>query len=172
MIWTRVSIRYKKFSIVAFEGDVTLQSDGTFSFSRIMPNMEFKILAENISMQNTPIAPVETGYMMLKPGEKRTDISMVVPQAAAVRGIILDETNKPVETVGGVSLMSDDGSGKGASEGSKFGFSGIGQKPFRLRVYATGFEEYWSAKMQLEPGELRFVKIILKPKSSPEFPVN
>ena len=46
--------------------------------------------------------------------------------------------------------------------GSLFGFSGLGPTPFRLRVASSRYQPYLSDPISLEPGELRFVKIVLR----------
>ena len=46
--------------------------------------------------------------------------------------------------------------------GGKFGFQGISPKAFRIRIHAKGFQNYRSDPINLEQGELRFMKIALE----------
>ena len=91
---------------------------------------------------------------------------MQVPLPAALRVLVVDQREQPVN--GEVMLRSEEDAQLSNVQQSvgKFGFWMLGAEPFRIRFQATGFDDYRSDPIQLEPGELRFVKIVLTPKPS------
>jgi len=172
--YTSLKVQYKKPNGCAFETDVPINPDGTFTFTRIMPKEPFKLVGMITSLQVAPLAPVETDYFILEPGEHKTDVQMIVPLAAALRGLVIDQDGAPVKDIGEFILVherSDRSEDRGGlidgdliSGGEKFGYNPIGQTPFRISIKANGFEEYLSDVIQLEPGELRFIRIVLRSK--------
>lgn len=162
-IWADVAIEYEKDCRAHFELCAHLRPDGRFAFDRIMPGESFRIVARRGSGQTTPMAPVETGYFTLQPGEERVGIELRVPLASAVRGIIVGEDGVPVSGLHDLAIMFEDGRGRGSSEPlrPRFGFSGLGAMPFRIRAEWFTFSD-WIA---LEPGELRFVQLTLQKPS-------
>jgi len=173
-IYTSLEVQYKKPNSCAFETKVPINSDGTFTFTRIMPKEPFKLVGMITSHQVTPLAPVETDYFILEPGEHKTDVQMIIPLASALRGVVVNQDGSPVKNIWNFSLIpegSDISVGKGGliggdliSGGEKFGYYAVGQTPFRISIKASGFENYLSDVIQLEPGELRFIRIVLRSK--------
>ena len=171
-IYTFLKVQYKKPSGCAFETDVPINSDGTFTFTRIMPKEPFKLVGMRTSRQVTPLAPVETDYFILELGEHKTDVQMIVPLASALRGLVVDQDGAPVKNIGDFRMVpegSDRSVGRGGliggnliSGGEKFGCYAIGQTTFRISIKANGFEDHLSDVIQLEPGELRFIRIVLR----------
>jgi hypothetical protein len=124
-----------------------------------------QVIAGGASRQSTPRAPTASDFLSLAPGEERI-VNLQAPPATALRVLVVDQREQLVN--GEVTLKFDEG---GLSENfqqgvGKFGFSGLGAPPFRIQIQASGFDEYLSEPIQLEPGELRFVKIVLTPKPS------
>jgi len=174
-IYTSLKVQYKKPNGCGFEMDVAINSDGTFTFNRIWPKELFKLVGVVTSRQVTPLAPVETDYFTLEPGEHKMDVQMIIPLASALRGIVVNQGGAPVKNIWNFSLIpegSDTSVGGGGliggdliSGGEKFSYYALGQIPFRISVKANGFEDYLSDVIQLEPGELRFIRIVLRSKA-------
>jgi hypothetical protein len=113
--------------------------------------------------------------MTLKPGETSDVVTLKVPLAAAIRGIILDEDGKqiglrialdygPRENFPGEELLHYVGTNNGqwGPNDGRFGFYGLDSRPFRIRV--GGWEVEPSEPIQLEAGEMRFIRVTLKKK--------
>jgi hypothetical protein len=164
-IGMRLSISYKRANLIAFELDMPLATDGTFSCDRIMPGEEFRVIAGGVSRQSTPRAPTASDYLSLAPGEERI-VNLQVPLPAALRVLVVNQREQPVN--GEVMLRSEEDAQLSNVQKSvgKFGFWALGPEPFRISIQAAGFDDYRSDPIQLEPGELRFVKIVLTPKPS------
>lgn len=161
---TRLRVNYQRQNLTAFELEIPIAADGTFSCDRIMPGERFRITGGGGSRQTTPRAPIASEYLVLGPGEERT-INLQVPLASALRILVVDQRNQLVR--GEVKLKSgdaDDFSNHQESNG-KFGFVGLGTAPVRIHFRAEGFEDYLSELTRLEPGELKFLKIIVAPKA-------
>jgi len=169
-----LNVKYKKTSGHEADTDVQINSDGAFTFARIMPGEPFKLVGLTTFHQGTPGAPVETDYFILEPGEHKTDVQIVIPLASALRGLVVDQDGAPVKNILDFRLVperSDEAVGKGgliggnlSSGGPEFGHYAIGQAPFRISVKADGFDDYLSDVIQLDPGELRFIRIVLESK--------
>ena len=110
--------------------------------------------------------------MSLKSGEVSKKLTIQVPLAAAIRGIVVSQDGQLVKE----SPFLDDGPGNakrsyvgtangpwGTSDG-RFGFYGLGTTPFHIRVH--GWQVEPRDEIQLEPGELRFIKVVLKEKQN------
>ncbi|HEY2414571.1 MAG TPA: hypothetical protein VGI40_20155 [Pirellulaceae bacterium] len=161
-------VEYKRFSYIAFETDFRSQSDGTFSFDRVMPNEEFRIQSGNARSE----------WMKLTENEKSKEVQLKLEMPSALRGIVVSEKGDlmpvglrldfgPDESLigvnGHVSYVGTNNGPWGPSDG-RFGFSGLSNRPFRIKVY--GWEVEPSEPMQLEPGEMRFIQVKLKKKLS------
>jgi len=159
-----LSLRYRREHQCAFETRIPLKSDGAFAFDRIMPGEVFRVEAGRRGWQTTPTAPVASEWMQLGASQAKTDVRLTVPLASAIRGIVVDQQGEPVTKTWDLTYLRADGDnwGHGAPHNHRFGTFAIGQQPFRIRVCATGFTEFISGQIRLEPGELRFVKLVLK----------
>ena len=51
----------------------------------------------------------------------------------------------------------------GPKDGRRFGFFGLGGDAFHFRTNVPGYEVEPAGPLRLEPGELRFVRVILRP---------
>jgi hypothetical protein len=173
-----LTVRYKRFSYIEFETDFHSQNDGTFAFNRIMPDEEFRVEA----------GLVRSEWMTLDESETSKELMLKGILAASLRGIVVNDRGDlvPVNNIGGpgsgLNLRLDFGPGErfyagnsamvyfgtnngpwGPSDG-RFGFSGMSNRPFRIKV--SGWEVDPSEPIQLEPGELRFVRVTLKKKQT------
>jgi hypothetical protein len=115
-----------------------------------------------ISQQATPKAPVRTDEFVLAPGERKADVQITVPLAAAIYGVIVDNAGNLVPGNSDVRIVEVDGFRWFESRDGRFAFQALGHGPYRLRVQAVGFKEYLTGPLELEPGELRFLKIPLE----------
>lgn len=164
--WLR--IEYHNPNSCSFELRFPVYADRSFSFERLMPGQPFRIVGGLVSRQTTPRAPTRTEEFILKPGQHKQDIHITVPMAAAIRGIVVDAAGRPVTTIWGLSLLDESGGHGRECRDGRFGFQALGQQAYRLRVRAAGFEEHLSQPIQLEPGELRFVRIQLERDAASE----
>ena len=103
--------------------------------------------------------------LVLAPGEIREGVVVKVLQPAALRGIVVDEQGKPIIDILSVSDSDDYGGwGHGYSrDDGRFGMYSITPSdPFRIKVSAAGCEDYRGPEIALRPGEMRFVKVVMK----------
>src|SRR5258706_2866068 len=149
-IGMRLSISYKRPSLIAFELDIPLAPDGTFSFDRITPGEEFIIFAGRISALSSRRAPVASDYLLLSPGEEHI-VNLQVPLAAALRVLFTDNRGRPVNAE--ATLRSEDDAQLSNVQQSvgKFGFWALGEEPFSIRIEANGFDDYVVNPIQLQP---------------------
>ena len=161
-IWMHLTVEYRRPTLLAFETHIRQRADGSFSFDRIMPGEEFRLVARGLSHQSTPRAPVASGFMTLPPGGERI-VNLEIPLAAALRVLVTDEQGQPVGSDLSLTLLFEDGtrwSGIPDSSGAgRFGFSALGQVPFRIQVKVRVFQEHISEIIRLEPGELKLAQI-------------
>lgn len=166
----------------AFETALAFGGGDRFEFPRVMPGQPFKVSyspdgyfhASPCHSVTNQCLPATSEAITLKPGEVREGIELVVRPAAAIRGIVLDESGAEAPPGTVIRLLErgrDWGQGVGANGiihsspeppgGPRFGLFGLGTEPIRFRVEADGFATVTTDPIVLEPGELRFVKIIL-----------
>jgi hypothetical protein len=107
--------------------------------------------------------PVPVGEATRYPDEGR--LTLILPDAPAGRSY-----GGPIGTFGADSprqvIYEGTGGWLWGDPGPKFGFSGLGAGPFRLRVESERYQPYLSEPIRLAPGELRFVKIVLHHKAA------
>lgn len=151
-----LSVRYKHRCLCTFELHPEIAPDGSFEFHRMIPGEEFKLVSTR----------TETEWFTLEPGESRTDVTLSIPLAAALRGLILDQDGNPVTTHCEYDVEHD-GSGRWSFAGTTTHglISACNLKPgaVRIRVEAKGFRRCVSDELKLEPGELRFFRMHLEP---------
>ncbi len=189
----------------SFGPHIVSHSDGTFSFSRILPNQPFRITGNDSGWQTTPAVPIESPVLILKPGQTYPNIHLQSVQPAALRGIVTNMAGQPLMVGRGADqsdpnhidltlLLPDapanpdygghigefsfefprevvyEGTGTWVwgDPGPSFGFSGMGAGPFRLRTRSENYETYLSEPIYMKPGELRFFRIVLRPKTVTE----
>jgi hypothetical protein len=159
----RVSVEYRDHFHAGFELDVFPSPDGAFTIRRIMPGAAFRVRVSANSHQSTPSAGIYSEEFVLKPGESRENVSLTVPQAAAIRGIVVDAEGRPVTSIYSLMFHSEHrGWGQGGRPDGRFGTYGVSPGPLQIKVKAKGFEDHTSEKILLEAGELRFVRIVMK----------
>jgi len=167
---TGLGVRYRRFSWIDFETDFASHADGTFRFDRIMPNEEFAVVSGDRRSE----------WISLKPGESSKAVKLQLALAAAVRGVVVAEDGSLVARGLGLDYgpRMEIGHGLGneikyyvgtnngpwGPNDGRFGFFGLDNRPFRIRV--GGWEVDPSEPIQLEPGELRFVRVTLKKKAA------
>ena len=164
----RVSVRYRNRSHCSFELDTSPAPDGHFAIGRIMPEEPFRLQVSAGSRQTTPSPQVWSGTLTLKPGETRRGIVLNVPHPAAIQGIVTDEKSMPVASRSVSFHNRDGGWGHGPPKGNRFGTYRLAPMPLRIKVRAAGFDPHESDEIPLRPGELRFVKVVMKRKSPDE----
>jgi hypothetical protein len=151
-----LSVQYKNRCLCTFELQPEIAPDGSFEFQRIMPGEEFKLVSTR----------TQTEWCMLEPGESRTDVTLSVPRAAALRGLVLDQDGNPVKTHCEYDVEHDR-SGRWSFAGTTTHgtITACNLKPgaVRIRIEAKGFKRCVSDELKLEPGELRFVRMHLEP---------
>jgi len=155
-------VKYSNRNECAFEVWIPVLADGSFSFERIMPGQPFRVEGGVISFQTTPKAPVRTDESVLAPGERKADVRLTVPMAAAIYGVVVDDAGDLVTATSDLHLLHEDDARYYECRDGRFGFQALGHGPYRLRVQAAGFKEYLTGPLELKPGELRFVKIPLE----------
>lgn len=159
----RLTVRYKNPNSCSFELDAYPDPHGNFTIQRIMPGEPFRLWVSNGSHQSTPSPEVWSDTFTLKSGEVKEDIVLKVPQAAAVRGIVVDEQNKPVKGIWLLQFHNREGGwGHGEPEDAKFGTYAAAPLPLQVKINAKGFEPYLSKDLRLKPGELHFIKVVMK----------
>jgi hypothetical protein len=159
----RVKVRYRDHFQAGFELDIIPAPDGTFTIRRIMPGVPFRLWVSKGSHQATPSPEVYSEEFVLKPGESREHIALTVPQAAAIRGIVVDAEGRPVTGIYSLSFHNEHGGwGHGERADGRFGTYGVTPGLIQIKVKAQGFEDRTSEKIHLAPGELRFVRVVMK----------
>ena len=142
--------------------------DGTFSVERIMPGEPFGVSGHGTFGW---AAPSET--ITLAPGEVRKGVVLKIYRPAAVRCIVVDENDSPVAGVRRVSFLDKSGGGVGdepAESDNRFGMSGlVPNTPLHIEVVAPGFPKYVGPEFSLRPGEMRFVKVVVR-RATPKQP--
>lgn len=162
-IYTHLSVSYKRANLIAFELDMPVSSNGEYFCDRIMPGEEFRIVTAGSSRQSTPRAPAASDYLSLSPGAERL-VNLQVPQAAALRILLVDHREQLVNAEVTLRSVSDVQMSNVQQSVGKFGFFALGEEAFRIHIQAKGFDDYVSDPIQLEPGELRFIRIVLTPR--------
>jgi hypothetical protein len=164
-IYSGISLKYSSdrgSQLGELAGNCT--SDGSFAIDRIMPGEPFRLHRAGLDdCRSTPGPEVWTEEMTLKPGEIRAGVVVTVPQQAALRGIVVDEDDSPV-VPSRFGYKNEFGEHRyGPDEGSnRLNMNGIASLPLRIKVMAAGFEPYVGPEISLKPGEMRFVKVVLK----------
>ena len=163
-MWDKVYLEYINESLCTSEFVVGVSPGGDFTIDRIMPGEPFRIHGGGAIGGSTPACGMWSDVMTLKPGEVLRDVVLTVPQPAAVRGIIVDEEGRPVKSVYSVTFRNKfRGWGHGQNEGDyRFGDDDVPPIPLRIKIDARGFQRYVGPEISLKPGELRFVKVVLK----------
>jgi hypothetical protein len=165
-------LHYKRPAYLSFEARFATNADGTFRFDRVMPNEEFTLVTDGFDFRWRQHPSSSSEPLTLKPGEVGKKLTIQVPLAAAVRGIVVSPDGKLARE----SPFLDYGTGNakrsyvgtangpwGPSDG-RFGFYGLETTPFRIRV--NGWQVEPRDEIHLEPGELRFIKVVLKEKQN------
>ena len=131
--------------------------DGAFAVQRIMPGEPIWLM-QVFSVTGRAMSEP----MTLKPGETRRRGRLDRARPAYIRGIVVDEEDRPLERLGGVCLEMKHGGGI-HYEGNRFMANGvIPDEPLRIVARADGFVPYRSPELLLKPGEMRFVKVVMK----------
>ena len=151
----RVEYKLAPFGF-SFETWIQLAADRSFTFDRIMPGQEFRLVAQGNSGQVR--RRVCTEWMVLNPGEHKEDIKITVPLASALYVICIDERGERVKDPH-ITLLYADGGGQ--NTGGEGFFIGLDPGPFRVEAYKQGI--YTSEPLQLQPGELRVLRAQLLP---------
>jgi hypothetical protein len=182
---TNVRVVYRRPSTIAFETQCHAEVDGTFRFDRVMPNEEFRVVTAGFDTRWHQRVSVHSDWISLKSGGVSPEVKLQVPLASALRGIVVSEdgTLVPASGIGGdrpdVHLSLDFGlqedspgydtrsyvgtnNGPWGPNDGRFGFHGLDSRPFRIRV--GGWEVEPTEPIQLEPGEMRFIRVVLKTK--------
>jgi hypothetical protein len=87
-----------------------------------------------------------------------------------LRGVIVDEKDAPVRGIREVRFLNADGGGqvRELPGDNRFGTFGLDPEEFwRVEVHAEGFDNYRGPELWLKPGEMRFVKVVMR-RSAPE----
>jgi len=159
----RLGVQYQNLNGVTFELDAYPAPDGRFVIERIMPGEPFRLRLHKGSRQATPSPEVWSETFTLEPGQTREGIVLKVPQAAALRGVVVDAEGRPVKGIWHLVFKNGYGGwGHGDPIDGKFGTYRVAPGPLRIEVSAKGFEPYVSAPISVEPGELRFVRVVMK----------
>jgi hypothetical protein len=159
----RLKVRYKNPNSCSFELEAYPDPHGNFTIGRIMPREPFRLWLSHGSHQSTPSPEVWSDTFTLKSGEVKEGIVLKVPQAAAVRGIVVDEQNKPVKGIWSLQFYNREGGwGHGEPEDAKFGTYAAAPLPLQVRIDAKGFKSYVSKELPLKPGELHFIKVVME----------
>jgi hypothetical protein len=182
---TRLWLHYKRWANVGFEGHFATEADGTFRFERIMPNEPFTITTDEFDARWHQHASASSDWITLNPNEVSQEVTLKVLLASAIRGIVVSEDGTPisVDHLEGktpefllelVRSPPEDFPGNqsiwyygrstappGPSDG-RFGFYGLNGQPFRIRI--RDYELEPPGPFQLEPGELRFIRVVLNRK--------
>ncbi len=159
----RVRVVYRNKNHVSFELYVLSDPEGYFVIDRIMPGEPFKLLVEGRCQSFASGPNVWSDTFNLKDRQILNDVVLKVPQAAALRGIVVDEEDRPVTSIWQVEFQGqDDYWVDHKTADGKFGAFGVTPGPLKIKVRADGFVPYMSEQIQLEPGELRFVKVVMK----------
>ena len=132
-------------------------------------------------------AGVRSDWLSLDPGTTSKEVNLRLSLAAGLRGVVVSEDGKfvPASNIGGTrpdvhlqldfgpredfpgnetrSYVGTDNGPWGPNDG-RFGFNGLDNRPFRIRV--SGWEIDPSEPIQLEPGEMRIVRVTLKQRKS------
>jgi len=157
-------IEYRQRADCPFELMVRSLPDGTFAFSRIIPGQEFRVVAGRM----WPRASVEGEWMTLAAGEVREGIRLQVPLPTSLRGVVVDQQGRPIPKARTEpSFPEGSGSLQGRCwEDSTFFYGAFGAKPFQIRAWADGYGRVSTEEIRLEPGELRFLPMTLKPSAA------
>jgi hypothetical protein len=176
----QLSVSYKRPGWLPFENRFNSRADGTFRFERVMPGEDFVVATDSFGFRSRQAA-ADSDAMRLEPGEVREGVHLKVPLNSGLRGIVVFEDGSTVD-VGdrGRSLYLELATAKspdayaarryyvgtnngpwGPSDG-RFGFSGLGSQPFHVRISAPGWEVLPAEPIQLEPGELRFLRVTFR----------
>ncbi len=90
---------------------------------------------------------------------------LLISDTFILRGVVVDESGKPVPVNDSLRIVFENGEhllNFWNPSPEKFGYNALSPAPFQIEVNTGGFEKYRSEKLQLEPGELRFIKIVMK----------
>lgn len=169
-------VQYRRPAWLAFETDLRTDATGAFRFDRIMPGEEFCLVTDGFNLMWRQRASTHSQWFTLKAGELHEGVELAVPLAAGLRGTVETPGGLPVDIAGHHSLWLDygpdggtlhykgtDNGPWGPKDGGRFGFFGLGSKPFHFRTSVPGYEVEPTGPIRLEPGELRFVRLILRP---------
>jgi hypothetical protein len=174
----QLSVHYKRLAWIAFETDFHSHTDGTFRFERVMPDEEFVVVSAGAYSGTKRWAIAQSGWLSLKPDTTSQQVEMRLALAASIRGIITTVGGSlvPLRSIASpqldfgpreddfpgnqtISYVGTDNGTWGPNDG-RFGFSGLDGRPFRIRV--NGWETDPAEPIQLEPGEMRFIRVTLK----------
>lgn len=169
-------VHYRRPAWLAFETDLRTDATGAFRFDRIMPGEEFCLVTDGFNMMWRPRASTQSQWLSLKPGELHEGVELSVPLAAGLRGKVEFADGRPVDIGGRYSLWLDYGADRhrthyvgtdngpwGPKGDGRFGFFGLSGDAFHFRTNVPGYEVEPAGPLRLEPGELRFVRVILRP---------
>jgi hypothetical protein len=106
---------------------------------------------------------VWSDLITLESGQVEPDVNLTIPQAAAIRGIVVDESDQPVIDILSLAFFNVH-SGQGTSKpvDGRFGTFAASPLPTEIRIEATGFQPYRSEPVDLKPGQMHFVKVVLR----------
>ena len=161
-----MALTYVDTMLCSFEFDVTAAPDGTFTIDRIMPGHPFTFGGSGGGYGCPSSCGASSRVTTLKPGEVLKGVVLTVPQAAAVRGVIVDEGDAPVRgmEVAFLNKLGQGVIGACAENDNRFGMSGLTPNT-PLRIEAPGNwikSSRQGIEISLKPGEMRFVKLVMK----------
>jgi hypothetical protein len=158
----QVKLDYER-SAPSLLSDAPTAPDGTFMFSRILPGEKFRVRAwVGQSQFATPMGIARTPYMTLAEGEKKKGMELrLKADRIAICGAIVDQDNVRVSTISDLQFVRADGTSWGYlfPPLDHFGSGAPSDEPFQIRIEAKGFKSFLSNKIELAPGEIRFVKL-------------
>jgi hypothetical protein len=155
---TPLTVIYQATGWLPAENEVHVRPDGSFAFDRVMPDEPFQLSASWPVVIGADIP--RTAVTSLRPAETRSNVLMRVLQTAAIRGIVVDSSG---ESVNAWQIVLDvDGAPRQLAEGDRFSFQPLGQEHLRIRINAKDHLDYQSDPIQLQPGEVRFLKATLE----------
>src|SRR5262249_37515747 len=140
------------------ENEVHVRPDGSFVFERVLPDEPFQLSTAWPVIVGADIP--RSAVISLRSGETRSNVLMRVVQGAAIRGTVVDSSGEPVKAW--QIALEVEGAPRQGGEGDRFSFQPLGQEHLRIRIKAKDHLDYLSDTIQMQPGEVRFLKATLE----------
>lgn len=159
---------------VAYLGDngflgwfhVVPDMDGRFTIDQLMPGVPFRLHLYEDRHQQSPRPEVWSEIITLKPGEHQTGLKLEIPQAAAIRGIVVDQHGEPVQNIYELYFWSEHGGwaqGEPEADG-RFGSYAIAPGALKITIKAKDYKPFVSQPINLQAGEMAFIKLVMEKK--------